>query len=231
MCDYISQHTTAPFSVLCAVCDFLLVYEISREPLNGFAPKWQGRRVWFVARMNLNVKIKGQRLRSPGTKTGVFSGYHGNRRTDLRRIWNSHGRCVWCLVPTSLKVRVKGQRSRSPRTKTGFSGGYLGNNGFARNSRGRRVRSLARTSLKVKIKGHMSRSPGTKTACFDPFSSLRAVYVWHKTSKSASEYINYRRLVLREMLPVIRNRNMWQVTCSLRAPTLLQRHVDLRVWS
>jgi len=32
---------------------------ISREPLNGFAPNSQGRRVWFLAQTTLNVKVKG----------------------------------------------------------------------------------------------------------------------------------------------------------------------------
>ena len=35
--------------------------------LNGSAPNSHGRRVWFLARTSLNVK--GQRSRSPGTKT------------------------------------------------------------------------------------------------------------------------------------------------------------------
>jgi len=39
---------------------FLFVYEISREPLNGFAPNSQGRRVSSLARTSLNVKVKGQ---------------------------------------------------------------------------------------------------------------------------------------------------------------------------
>jgi len=38
----------------------VVVVEISREPLNGFAPNSQGRRVWFLTRMGLNVKVKGQ---------------------------------------------------------------------------------------------------------------------------------------------------------------------------
>jgi len=41
------------------VC-FLFVPQISREPLNGFARNSQGRRVWSLARMSLNVKVKGQ---------------------------------------------------------------------------------------------------------------------------------------------------------------------------
>jgi len=47
---------------------FLFVYEIFREPLNGFAPNSHGRRVWSFARTSLKVDIKGQRSRSPGTK-------------------------------------------------------------------------------------------------------------------------------------------------------------------
>ena len=30
------------------------------EPLNGFVLNSQGRRVWSLARMSLNVKVKGQ---------------------------------------------------------------------------------------------------------------------------------------------------------------------------
>ena len=48
------------------------MYEISREPLNGFAPNSRRRRVWYLARMSLNVKVKGQRSRSPGTKKRPF---------------------------------------------------------------------------------------------------------------------------------------------------------------
>jgi len=39
-----------------------------QEPLNGFAPNSHGRRVWSFARTSLNVKVKGQMSRSPGTK-------------------------------------------------------------------------------------------------------------------------------------------------------------------
>jgi len=38
---------------------FLFVYEISREPLNGFAPNSHGRRVWSLAWTSLKVKVKG----------------------------------------------------------------------------------------------------------------------------------------------------------------------------
>ena len=50
---------------------FLVVYEISPELLNGFAPNSQGtegKRVWSLARTSLSVKVKGQRSRSPRTK-------------------------------------------------------------------------------------------------------------------------------------------------------------------
>jgi len=47
---------------------FLFVYEISREPVNGFVPNSHGRRVWSFARRSLNIKIKCQRSMSRGTK-------------------------------------------------------------------------------------------------------------------------------------------------------------------
>jgi len=53
---------------------FLFVYEISQEPLNGFAPNSHGRRVWSLARKSLNVKVIGQKSMSPGTKTAFFGG-------------------------------------------------------------------------------------------------------------------------------------------------------------
>jgi len=39
---------------------FLFVYEISQQPLNGFAPNSQGRCVWSLTRMSLNVQVKSQ---------------------------------------------------------------------------------------------------------------------------------------------------------------------------
>jgi len=45
----------------------LFVNQIYWELLNGFAPNSQGRRVWSLAWTSLNVKIRGQRSRSPGT--------------------------------------------------------------------------------------------------------------------------------------------------------------------
>jgi len=37
---------------------FLFVPQISLEQLNGFSPNWHGRRVWSLARTNLNFKVK-----------------------------------------------------------------------------------------------------------------------------------------------------------------------------
>ena len=53
-----------------SVCGFLFVYEISREPLNGFAPNSHGRRFWQLARASLKVKVKGQD--HEGQKTAFF---------------------------------------------------------------------------------------------------------------------------------------------------------------
>ena len=67
---------------------FLFVYEISWEPLNGFAPNSQERRVWSLARMSLNVKVK---VKGQG---------HEGQKTAFRPFW----RPVYslCLVKTPL---------------------------------------------------------------------------------------------------------------------------------
>jgi len=52
---------------------FLLVYEISREPLNGFAPNSHGRCVWSLDRTGLNVKVKGQGHRGQKRLFSAFS--------------------------------------------------------------------------------------------------------------------------------------------------------------
>jgi len=63
------------FDALTAVCSvltffiFLFMHQISREPQNGFAQYSQGGRVWSLAWTSFKVKVKGQRSRSPGTKT------------------------------------------------------------------------------------------------------------------------------------------------------------------
>jgi len=53
----------------------VVVVKISREPLNGFAPNSQGRRVWSLTRMSLNVKVKGQGHQ--GQKTAFFGPFSG----------------------------------------------------------------------------------------------------------------------------------------------------------
>jgi len=54
------------FLVVC-----LFVPQISGEWLNRFVPNSHGRRVWSLTQMSLNVKVKGQRSRSPGTKNAL----------------------------------------------------------------------------------------------------------------------------------------------------------------
>jgi len=49
---------------------FLFVYEISREPLNGFSPNSQGRRVWSTVWTSLNVKVK---VNGQGHQGQIFS--------------------------------------------------------------------------------------------------------------------------------------------------------------
>jgi len=56
---------------------FLFVYEISWELLNGFAPNSRGRHVSYLARMSLNVKVKGQGHQ--GQKMAFFDPFGGLR--------------------------------------------------------------------------------------------------------------------------------------------------------
>ena len=60
---------------------FLFVCEIYREPLSGFAPNSQGRRVWYLAQTSLNVKVKDQRSKvkvtSDSDKNGVSADISG----------------------------------------------------------------------------------------------------------------------------------------------------------
>jgi len=79
-----------------AVCDFfvcLFVPPVFVEPLNGFAPNSQGRRVWTIAPTSLNVKVKGQSHQ--GQKFAVHS-YHPNGTRSLKMTPRSSGRhhCV-----------------------------------------------------------------------------------------------------------------------------------------
>jgi len=45
---------------------------MSREPLHGFAPNSQERRVLFLARRNLNVKVKGHWVKVAMDEKGIF---------------------------------------------------------------------------------------------------------------------------------------------------------------
>jgi len=56
----VCYHRTKVLFLAPSVCSFLFVYEICREPLNGFAQNSHGRRVWSLVRTTLKVKIKGQ---------------------------------------------------------------------------------------------------------------------------------------------------------------------------
>jgi len=59
--------------VVNAVCDFLFVYEISPEPLNGFAPNSQGRRAWSLVRTSLKVKVNFGGLRTVYVWKSIFA--------------------------------------------------------------------------------------------------------------------------------------------------------------
>jgi len=70
-CLYVLPHAvnSAEGSVFGAVSPYsLFVYEISPEPLNGFAPNSHGRRVWSLTRTSMKVKVEG----SIGTRTTFF---------------------------------------------------------------------------------------------------------------------------------------------------------------
>jgi len=58
------------------VCGFLFVYEISLEPLNGFAPNSGGRRVWSLTLRSLKVKVEGQG-QSQGQRAAFFGPFGG----------------------------------------------------------------------------------------------------------------------------------------------------------
>jgi len=60
-------------SVFGAVSLWIFVYEISREPLNGFVPNSHGRRVWSLAQTSLKVKVKGQGHQEQ--KNGIFQSF------------------------------------------------------------------------------------------------------------------------------------------------------------
>ena len=77
--NYYRTQSTAEGSVFGADTLWLLCLcrglwtSLYREPLNGFAQNSHGRRVWSLSRKSLNVKVGGQRSRSPGTKTAFIS--------------------------------------------------------------------------------------------------------------------------------------------------------------
>ena len=61
--QYVSE-----YMLVLALCLVLFVNQISWKLRNGFASNSLERRVWSLAQMSLNAKVKGQRSRSPGTK-------------------------------------------------------------------------------------------------------------------------------------------------------------------
>ena len=90
----------------CLSVTFLFVHEISREPLNGFAPNSQGRRVWYLAPMCLNAKVKGQRARSPGTKKRPFSALSAS---CVRFIFGKTSLALvisLCLIPNIGEIKI-----------------------------------------------------------------------------------------------------------------------------
>ena len=52
------------------------MYEISWEPLNGFVPNSQGRRVWSLAQMSLKVKVNFGGLRAVYVWKNIFALIH-----------------------------------------------------------------------------------------------------------------------------------------------------------
>jgi len=72
--DVLRSQYLLPHAVNCdfgAVSLFLLfVYEMYREPLNGFVPNSHRRRAWSIARTSLKVKVKGQSHQ--GQNNGIF---------------------------------------------------------------------------------------------------------------------------------------------------------------
>ena len=86
---------------------FFFVYEISRESLNGFAPNSHGSRVWPLAQMSLNVKVKDRRSRSPGTKTGFLADISGTAERFCAKFTRKT-----CLVPRSDDFEGQGQFRR-----------------------------------------------------------------------------------------------------------------------
>jgi len=59
LCQFVTAHSELRMVLFLApsICGFLFLYEISREPLNGFALNSHGRRVWFLAWTSLKVQV------------------------------------------------------------------------------------------------------------------------------------------------------------------------------
>jgi len=64
-------------STISVTAEHLIVYDISWEPLNWFVRNSHGRRVWSLTRMNMKVKARGQRSRSPEAKTAFSALWSG----------------------------------------------------------------------------------------------------------------------------------------------------------
>jgi len=52
---------------------FLVVYEISQELLNGFAPNSHGRYIWFLAWTSLKVKVNFDGLHAVYVWKNIFA--------------------------------------------------------------------------------------------------------------------------------------------------------------
>ena len=86
---------------------FLFVYEISPEPLNGFAPYLQVRRVWSLAQTSLNAKVKKSKVKVTRDKNRCYRRISPISGTD-ERIWDKFTRKT-CLIPRSNEFEGQGQ--------------------------------------------------------------------------------------------------------------------------
>jgi len=90
---------TAEGSVFGAASLVFFVYEISREPLNEFAPNSHGRRARKTCLVPRSDEFEGQRSRSPGTKAAFFGPFCG-----LRAVYVSKDIKKVCLVAVIFKI-------------------------------------------------------------------------------------------------------------------------------
>ena len=58
-----------------SVCGYLFVYKISLDLLNQFVPNSHGKRIWYLDRTSLNVKV----TRSKKAFSGPFGGLRAVR--------------------------------------------------------------------------------------------------------------------------------------------------------